>query len=326
MTNLEGRVIRRTPGAAAAGRRPRRPADDEAAGRPARPRPVLLRRPARGLRRAAAGQRRRHRRLRRHHLRADRRRAGRLLAVPRREIIPGTPRLFADALPDPRRPGQLHPGATTAHRPRRPDADYPVRADHRPADGAVPERHPDPAGAGAVAWCAEPDAQLHPDLARRLGIAASRHGRAAHPPRRGGLPGPAHRRHPAGRALRAVPLGRRLRRERADQPGAGPALEDARVQGLRGRPEPDRRPGRRRAAHHRAGTADRATVTRTISRHAAPPDATLNQLPHNRPRRKDSRMHHAEPFPARRLPLRRGRARQAGAARAPSSATSCRTA
>ena len=44
-----------------------------------------------------------------HQLRADRRRAGRVLALPD-EDHPGTPRLFAETLPDRRRPGQLHPG------------------------------------------------------------------------------------------------------------------------------------------------------------------------------------------------------------------------
>ena len=61
------------------------------------------------------------------------------------EDHPGTPRLFADALPHPRRAGPVHPGrAPRAGRGAGPRV--PVRADHRPDDAALPERHPDPAG------------------------------------------------------------------------------------------------------------------------------------------------------------------------------------
>ena len=116
MTNLEGRVLRR--------RRALPPPTAcsttctvlKAAGRPAGPRPVLQRRPARGLRRAAPGQRRRDRRLRRHQLRADRRRAGRLLALPGRGP-PGHAAAVRRRLPHAGRPGPVHPGR--APRPRR---------------------------------------------------------------------------------------------------------------------------------------------------------------------------------------------------------------
>ena len=168
MTNLEGRVIRR--------RRALPPPDGvlddlqmlKRAGRPAGPRPVLLRRPARGVRRAAPGQRRRHRRLRRHHLRADRRRAGRLLAVPDAR----TTRARRGCSPTASRPPDGRARfIRVEHRDAGRDARrrLPVRADHRPADGAVPERHPDPPGAGARRRprCS-PRPQLHPDLARRL--------------------------------------------------------------------------------------------------------------------------------------------------------------
>ena len=88
MTNLEGRVLRRRRALPPPAGGARRPVDAHRAGRAARAREVLHQRPPRGVRRAAPGQRRRHRRLRRDHLRAHRRRAGRVLALPER----GSPR------------------------------------------------------------------------------------------------------------------------------------------------------------------------------------------------------------------------------------------
>ena len=110
MTNLEGRVIRRKPRAAAAGRRARRPAAAEAAGRPARPRHSTSP-PTRAtvfdeLRRASAGGIADYAG---HHLRADRRRAGRLLAVSRRGPSRAR-RGCSPSVPDRRRPGAVHPG------------------------------------------------------------------------------------------------------------------------------------------------------------------------------------------------------------------------
>ena len=111
MTNLEGRVIRRKQALPPPVRRAGRPADAVRAGRQTRPRPVLLGRPAGGLRRAAAGQRRRHRRLRRASPTSGStpRRASSGRA--RRSDHPGTPRMFTDAFPTPDGRARFHPGA-----------------------------------------------------------------------------------------------------------------------------------------------------------------------------------------------------------------------
>ena len=273
MTNLEGRVIRRKqalppPDGVArrpADARPRWPTDSAAA-------QYFSRRPAGGLRRAAAGQRRRHRRLRRHHLRADRRRAGRLLALP-----DGGPPRHAAAVrrraSRPRTAGRRFIRVDcTARRPRRPDAAtrYVLTTGRLMAQyqsGTQTRR------LAALAWSPpSPQVQMHPDLARRLGIAAgdlvelrTRRGAAVF---RAQLTDA----HPAGRGLRAVPLGRRVQRQRADRPGARPALQDAGVQG-RARSPPS-------AAGRRA--ADR-------SRQPAAPFADRPPLPVRAPARPEQR-------------------------------------
>ena len=116
MTNLEGRVIRR--------RRALPPPDGvvddltvlkllaDRLGRGA----YFSADPRRGLRRAAPRLGRRRRRLRRDHLRADRRRAGRLLAVPVRGPSRHAPAVRRP-LPDSRRAGDLRP--RRLDRPRR---------------------------------------------------------------------------------------------------------------------------------------------------------------------------------------------------------------
>ena len=152
------------------------------------------------------------------------------------EDHPGTPRLFADRF-------ATADGRATFIRveyrepAEPPDADYPYvlttgRLMAQYQSGTQTRRVPAPSQAQA-----QPEAQLHPDLARRLGIAAadiveltSRRGAAT-------FRAQDQHRHPAGRDLRAVPLGRRVGGQRADQPGARPVLEDARLQGLRGRPD-----------------------------------------------------------------------------------------
>ena len=235
MTNLEGRVIRR--------RRALPPPDGvlddlqmmkllaDRLGRgqyfSAEPREVFDE-----LRRASAGG---HRRLRRHQLRADRGRAGRVLALPER----GSSRARRDCSPTrfPTADGRASFIRVEYREPAEtPDADYPYvlttgRLMAQYQSGTQTRRVPAPSQA-----LAQPEAQLHPDLARRLGIDAADIVQLTSRRGRGGLPRHGQRRHPAGQCLRALPLGRRLRGQRADQPGAGPLLQDAGLQGLRRRP------------------------------------------------------------------------------------------
>ena len=232
MTNLEGRVIRRAPGPAAAGRR----ADDlavlERARRPARSRRVFSADPREvfdELRRASAGGIADYAGISYERIDAEQ---GVFWPCPT-EDHPGTPRLFADRFPTPDGRAQLHPGRATATG-RAPDAEYPYvlttgRVMEQYQSGTQTRRVPQPLAQAQV----QPEAELHPDLARRHGIAdgdlvelRTRRGR-------GEFRAHAHRRHPPGHRVRAVPLGRRVGRERADQPGARPAIADAGVQGLR---------------------------------------------------------------------------------------------
>ena len=125
---------------------------------------------------------------------------------------PGTPRLFTEAFPTPDGKARFIP---VTHRApgRDPGPVLPVRADHRAAAAAVPERHPDPAAGRhhgarpARAAASEPG----PEVEHR----GQRHGGAAHPPRGGRVPGADHRRHPSGSAVRALPLGRGVQRQLA---------------------------------------------------------------------------------------------------------------
>ena len=305
MTNLEGRVIRR--------RRALPPPDGvlddlqvmkALADRLGRGR-LLQRRPARGLRRAAAGQRRRDRRLRRHHLRADRRRAGRLLALPDRgpSRHAAAVRRLASRPPTAGRPSS---GSSTATPAETPGRRLPVRADHRPADGAVPERHPDPAG--AEPWpspSVQPEAQLHPDLARRLEHRRRRHRRAAPraaAPRRSG-PGSATT---SGRTRSSCPFhwGGASAANALTNPVLDRHSTDARLQGVRGRAwSADRR---------RPTTTTCSTRPPVHTVHAAHTRPTLNQLLQPVPTEGPPHAHQ-EPVPPRRLPLRGRRPGQAGA-------------
>ena len=189
------------------------------------------------------------------------------------EDHPGTPRLFADDVPHAGRAGAVHPGGAPGPG-RDPRRRLPVRADHRPADGPVPERHPDPPGAralpghGAARGPAAP--RPRPPAADRPG----RHRPADQPAGRGDLPGDDQRRHPARHRLRPVPLGRRVGGERPDQPGPGPVLPDARLQGLRGEPAPRRRPRR----HPPAGRAAAPPALSLPSRPKEPPMLTQNRF------------------------------------------------
>ena len=151
------------------------------------------------------------------------------------EDHPGTPRLFADGFPTPDGRARF---IRVEHRDpaEMPDREFPyvlttgrimqqyqsgnqtrrVRALHRGAARAARRAAPRPG-----------------PPARHRG---RRPGRAAHPPRPRGVPGPAHR--PASGRTPSSPRSTGSARNAADQPGARPALQDARVQGVRGRHRP----------------------------------------------------------------------------------------
>ena len=175
------------PGAAPARGRAGRPDRAQGAGRPAGPRPVLQRRPPRGVRRAAPGERGRDRRLRGHQLGADRGGAGRLLAVPERGP-PGHAPAVRRRVPHAGRAGAAHPGGAPGPG-RDPRCRLPVRADHRPADGPVPERHPDPPGARALPGHRAARGPAAPRPRPPAADRPRRHRPADQPAGRGDLPG-----------------------------------------------------------------------------------------------------------------------------------------
>ena len=149
MTNLEGRVIRRRRALPPPDRRPGRPAVLKRAGRPAGPRPVLLA-PTRARSSTSCGGPAPAGSPTTPGISYERIDAEQGVFWPcPSEDHPGTPRLFADGFPTPDGRARF---IRVEHRDpaETPDADYPVRADHRPADGPVPERHPDPPGAAPV--------------------------------------------------------------------------------------------------------------------------------------------------------------------------------
>ena len=80
-----------------------------------------------------------------HHLRADRRRARRLLAVPGSTGHPGTPRLFVDGFADARRPSPVHRRRAPA--PAEPPRQrLPLLADDRPGSWGTTRAAPRPGG------------------------------------------------------------------------------------------------------------------------------------------------------------------------------------
>ena len=206
------------------------------------------------------------------------------------------------------RPGQLPPGR--APRPAEtPDADYPYVLTTGRLMAPVPERHPDPPGAGAVAVPGPARGAAAPRPGPPARHRRQRHGRAAHPPRRGGVPGQRS-------ATRSGPTRSSCRSTGAARPAAN-ALTDPALDPHSKMPafkvcavdlQPDRRTRRRPPAHRHPAPA---------AAHAAPIDPRppdVNQLPPAAP--DEGRPHaHAEPLPARHLPVHRRRPRQAGPAR-----------
>ena len=95
-----------------------------------------------------------------------------------------------------------------------------------------------------VAQYPEPLCELHPRLAERHGIATGDVVRVTS--RRGTMTLPANGRghDPARHGLHPLPLGGHAGRQPADQPGARPAVEDPRVQGVGGAHRAGRAAGR----------------------------------------------------------------------------------
>ena len=307
MTNLEGRVIRRRRALPPPRRRPRRPADAEArwptgsaAGStspPTRSRcstscggpapaasPTTPASPTSGSTPSRAS-------------------SGRAPA----EDHPGTPRLFADALPDRRRPGAASSGSTAPRPAETPDAGLPVRADHRPADGAVPERAPRPGGCRArPSRSAEPEAQMHPDLARRAGHRERRHGRAAHPPR--------------ARPRFRAKVTDDIRPDTVFVPFHWGGASAANALTNPALDPHSRMPAFKACAVDLRRLGDPTTTTcctrppTPSTEHAAAHPTHAQPAAPTRLARKDTRMITQQPLPARDLPLRGGRPGQAGAA------------
>ena len=137
-------------GARAAARGAHRPRGAGGAGRPAGPRATSDDDPRDvfdELRRASAGGIADYAGIT---LRADRGRARASSGRARPRTTPAR-RGCSPSVPHRGRPGPVHPGRAP-RAGREPDRELPVRADHRPQHAAVPERHPDPAGAGAEPW------------------------------------------------------------------------------------------------------------------------------------------------------------------------------
>ena len=185
-----------------------------------------------------------------------------------------------------------------------PDARLPVRAHHRPADGAVPERHPDPAGPALAQTEVQPEVQLHPDLARALGIATADivELTLAAGQRRRSAPGSPTRSGPTrcscpfhwGGASAANALTNPV----LDPLSRMPAFKVCAVGS-----------GRIGVARRRPPADPTARPTPSTPRHTRP---TLNQL--LQPIPQEGPPHdHQEPLPARHLPLRGRRPGQAGA-------------
>ena len=129
---------------------------------------------------------------------------------------PGHAAAVRRQLPDTRRACQLHPGRIPRAATRLPDARLPVRADDRPPDGAVPERHSDPARAQPI----QAQVPTRSRSSTRIWLDGSRSGTAIWSrslSRRGHrrLPGACKRRTSVLTVIFVpFPLGRRLGRQR----------------------------------------------------------------------------------------------------------------
>ena len=225
MTNLEGRVILRRRRPRPARRRADRPRDSRRARRGAGPARLVSRDGGGGgVRRAAARLRRRRRRLLRHHLRASRHAGRRVLALSRSHDHPGTPRLFAGALPDRVGRARFHPTPHAEIADER-TAEFPLflttgRILGHYQSGTQTRRSPE-----LAALAPEPIAELHPATARTRRRRRRRDGRPDHAARQRDLQGPADPIDSRGHDLRAFPLERERRRQspdhrraRSDQP------------------------------------------------------------------------------------------------------------
>ena len=137
----------------------------------------------------------------------------RVLAVPVAPDHPGTPRLFAERLRPPRTGGPGSSRSSTG-RPAE-DRRTPTSRSYLTTGrvlAALPERRPDPPGAGAATGRAgRRSSSCTRDLAGRTASPTATWSRCRTRRAAGGRPGPGDRRDPAGHGVRAVPLGRRRR-------------------------------------------------------------------------------------------------------------------
>ena len=95
---------------------------------------------------------------------------------------PGTPRLFAERFPTPDGRARFHPRRAPIGAAEVPDADYPYYLTTGRLLHAVPVRHPDPAGRVAAPRPSPSRAfEIHPHLARRIGVERRRPGASCGP-------------------------------------------------------------------------------------------------------------------------------------------------
>ena len=234
-TSVEGRVIKLNPSKPPPGNARLRLGD------PLRPRragsaradyfPYTERRG--DLRGAPGGVEGRQRRLLRHHLGADRARARACSgpARPRTTRAPsGSSRAAAST------PTTAGAGSTRSATGRRPRWSTTTTRCGSPPAGSSASTCRAPRPGASARWSTqypEPLCEMHPRLAEQHGI-ADRRRRAGHLP--AGVDdaaGQGRGHHPARHGLHPVPLGRATGGQPAHQPGARPAVEDPRVQGVR---------------------------------------------------------------------------------------------
>jgi assimilatory nitrate reductase catalytic subunit len=146
---------------------------------------------------------------------------------------PGTPRMFLDTFRDRGWAGALLPGRAQAGR-RGHRRGIPGLPDYRTAAAALPVRCPDPAYSGIAQRAARAVRRDASRSRRGLPLRRGRPDPGGEPAGRGRGPRAHHRDDPGRHGVHAVPLGRKGVGEPGDQPGTGPGVEDARVQGVCG--------------------------------------------------------------------------------------------
>ena len=233
MTNLEGRVVLRSPRVRAAGRRAHRPRGDRRHRRGARTRragsrPVDPHDVFDELRRASAGGPADYRGITYEQIRAA---DGVFWPCPD-PAHPGTPRLFVDRFPTASGRARFH-AVQDAPPAEVPDERFPLYL----TTGRVLAHYQSGTQTRRIAelqeLAPEPVAEVHPATAARLGLVEWRRHRARDPARLGARGGAADRHDSRRHGVRPVPLGRRPVHQPPDQPGARSDQPDAGVQGVR---------------------------------------------------------------------------------------------